>query len=60
MIDGASGCGLCPWSSSRKVGAYDGLNHLTMFINPKTDTIPSMFSNPVKQPASTDYQISFM
>ena len=22
MIGGASGCGLCPWSSSRKVGAY--------------------------------------
>ena len=23
MIGGASGCGLCPWSSSRKVGAYE-------------------------------------
>ena len=22
MIGGGSGCGLCPWSSSRKVGAY--------------------------------------
>ena len=24
MIGGSNGCGLCRWSSSGKVGAYDG------------------------------------
>ena len=31
MIGGASGCGLCPWSSSRKVGAY-AYNNIFMAI----------------------------
>ena len=25
MMGGSSGCGLCPWSCSGKVGAYDDL-----------------------------------
>ena len=32
MIDGASGCGLCPWNSSRKVRAYALMSVMT--INP--------------------------
>ena len=35
MIGGASGCGLCPWSSLRKVGAYDFNYTFVLFEGPK-------------------------
>ena len=37
MVGGASGCGLCPWSSSRKVGAYGGiLSCISMAMSPES------------------------